>query len=410
MLIKARTLVTTLPPYNAINQTWEKPLNTDAWLAHDLLESLPVPTIILSPEMLILDINSEALKIYPWQKHTITNNNLVELCGKTNMGLPLSTTTLHQALLNPGKTYSEAPTNIYLFNTTKWSVICADKVPCGNKVLILSGQNLDTTAINSSRKNYIRAVSNSMVSLLTNLVATIKTNPEATKSIHASNKNINATLREFITFLPGQVYWQDTNLTYLGCNECSAEIIGLSSADDLIGKNDDFIRDTMGNNYPTEAYALWRKTSKTVIQKKITIVNSKDLSYSHPETKNQIQARTSKTPILDADGTVIGVLGLTLNANNPQDLERLYASEKKLHELLKASKTLNDAKLSKREIQCIELLAKGKTMKEAAAKLYLSPRTVETYLTKAKTKLGCFASKQLVDLFWDTDLSSDSAV
>lgn len=45
--------------------------------------------------------------------------------------------------------------------------------------------------------------------------------------------------------------------------------------------------------------------------------------------------------------------------------------------------------LSSREKECLELLLQGKTAKETAAALHLSPRTVESYFVNLKKKLKC---------------------
>jgi len=52
-------------------------------------------------------------------------------------------------------------------------------------------------------------------------------------------------------------------------------------------------------------------------------------------------------------------------------------------------------KLSKREKQCIKYLVDGKTAKESAALLRLSPRTVEFYLENIKNKLFCVNKQQV---------------
>jgi DNA-binding CsgD family transcriptional regulator/predicted ester cyclase len=61
------------------------------------------------------------------------------------------------------------------------------------------------------------------------------------------------------------------------------------------------------------------------------------------------------------------------------------------------------SKLSKRERQCLHLLLQGKTIKEVAAVLLLSPRTVEYYFNNVKDKLDCwnkgelFSAAQILD-------------
>jgi DNA-binding CsgD family transcriptional regulator len=55
-----------------------------------------------------------------------------------------------------------------------------------------------------------------------------------------------------------------------------------------------------------------------------------------------------------------------------------------------------DGKLSQRELACIQLLAKGYTFKEIAKFMNLSPKTIETYITRAKNKFNCRNKTELV--------------
>jgi DNA-binding CsgD family transcriptional regulator len=52
--------------------------------------------------------------------------------------------------------------------------------------------------------------------------------------------------------------------------------------------------------------------------------------------------------------------------------------------------------LSERESEVVRLLARGLTMKEMAAQLSLSPRTLETYRSRAMEKLGFKTRADLV--------------
>jgi DNA-binding NarL/FixJ family response regulator len=52
--------------------------------------------------------------------------------------------------------------------------------------------------------------------------------------------------------------------------------------------------------------------------------------------------------------------------------------------------------LSDRESEVVRLLARGLTMKEMAVQLSLSPRTLETYRSRAMEKLGCKTRADLV--------------
>ena len=52
--------------------------------------------------------------------------------------------------------------------------------------------------------------------------------------------------------------------------------------------------------------------------------------------------------------------------------------------------------LTPREEQCLQLYRLGKTAKETARILSLSPRTVEEYLDNIKAKYGCRFKRELL--------------
>jgi len=60
--------------------------------------------------------------------------------------------------------------------------------------------------------------------------------------------------------------------------------------------------------------------------------------------------------------------------------------------------------LTQREISCLQLLAKGYSMKRIAQELKVSPRTVETHLYNIKSKYNFHNKDQLVDL-WHSQLN-----
>ena len=64
----------------------------------------------------------------------------------------------------------------------------------------------------------------------------------------------------------------------------------------------------------------------------------------------------------------------------------------------------NSQHLSKREVECLALLAHGKRVREIARYLLISPRTVESHLNFVKLKLDLTTS-QIIDYYWDSNLS-----
>jgi DNA-binding CsgD family transcriptional regulator len=61
-------------------------------------------------------------------------------------------------------------------------------------------------------------------------------------------------------------------------------------------------------------------------------------------------------------------------------------------------------RLSKRQLQCLYYLSRGKTLKEIAKILNLSSKTVEHYLEITKSKLKCSKRSELIEIFLDCKL------
>jgi DNA-binding CsgD family transcriptional regulator len=62
-------------------------------------------------------------------------------------------------------------------------------------------------------------------------------------------------------------------------------------------------------------------------------------------------------------------------------------------------KTSNRFSLSPREYECLESMSLGRSMKETAHELNLSPRTVEIHISNTKLKTGLYTKSQLVSFF-----------
>lgn len=82
---------------------------------------------------------------------------------------------------------------------------------------------------------------------------------------------------------------------------------------------------------------------------------------------------------------------------NPM-LERVKLLETQLKRSMVRS--FEDLKLSPRELECLELMSHGKTAKEIAQAIQISPRTVESYVTNIKVKTECNYKSDLIEFFF----------
>jgi len=120
--------------------------------------------------------------------------------------------------------------------------------------------------------------------------------------------------------VPVRIFWKDRNLHYLGCNTLFAHDAGRASPADVLGKSD------LDLNQPEHAQN-YRQDDRAVIDS-----GQPKLFYEEQQTNPQGQPlwlRTSKVPLRDANGAVVGVLGLyedVTERRHSDDQLRLAAS------------------------------------------------------------------------------------
>ena len=112
--------------------------------------------------------------------------------------------------------------------------------------------------------------------------------------------NSRQMLRSVLDNIPQRVFWKDRNLIFVGCNKPFALDCGYEDPNELVGKTD----------YETAAAAiadLYRADDREVMESGRPKIN-----YEEPQIRPdgaQAWLITSKAPMYDRDGQVIGVLG-----------------------------------------------------------------------------------------------------
>ena len=126
-------------------------------------------------------------------------------------------------------------------------------------------------------------------------------------------------LRLVMDTIPVRVFWKDTKCRYLGCNQPFAEDAGKTNPDELIGKNDyDF---PWGANQAE----LYRRDDFAVMSS-----GKSQINFEGPQTApdgRDIWVQTSRVPMRDMNGNIIGVLGTY------QDITERKKAEEELRQL-----------------------------------------------------------------------------
>ena len=110
-----------------------------------------------------------------------------------------------------------------------------------------------------------------------------------------------ALLQSIIDTVPLRVFWKDNSLRYLGCNPLFARDAGLASPADLVGLDD--------HGLAWRAQALAYQSDDRVVLSS----GEAKLGYVEPQTTplgDTLWLRTSKVPLRNPQGEVIGVLGV----------------------------------------------------------------------------------------------------
>ena len=121
---------------------------------------------------------------------------------------------------------------------------------------------------------------------------------------------------------PGNLFWKDKNLRYLGCNAQFAHVAMRKSVDELIGKTDiELFLDSgmltaeqlekINNN---DRYVL--ETGKRLTIEEVAIDMNGD----------QAVYLTTKSPLVDDDGHVIGLVGTSLDITEQKNAENVKRS------------------------------------------------------------------------------------
>ena len=146
----------------------------------------------------------------------------------------------------------------------------------------------------------------------------------ANQQLSASEKELKYQhdfLQKVIDAVPARIFWKDQNSVYLGCNKAFVNDCGKTSHQEVIGKNDD--------------YMVWKADADVYRSDDQEVMNSKipKLKYEEPfinKNGEQVVWRTSKVPLKNDIGEVIGLLATSENITEEKKAEAVI-KQKQYH-------------------------------------------------------------------------------
>ena len=140
---------------------------------------------------------------------------------------------------------------------------------------------------------------------------------------------VNRMLGVVLDTIPVRVFWKDKKLNLMGCNRLFAMDAGFQNPRQMIGTSD--------------FEMAWKDRAEQYRADDMRVIKSKKpkLGYEEPQTNadgDEVWLRTSKIPLRNLDGDVIGVLGMY------EDITERKAAEKELERAKIESERANQAK------------------------------------------------------------------
>lgn len=188
-------------------------------------------------------------------------------------------------------------------------------------------------------------------------------------------------IKTIIDSLPIAVFSKDMDGSYITVNEYQAKIAGFKNEKNMLGKGD------YDASWFNDA-AVVREGDELAIRKKGPIMLEEHLVL---DDGNRAILLVNKAPLLNDKGGLIGVIGTSVDVTEQRKSSALNPKPPFVSIEQDSSKMY----LSKKEIECVNWMIKGKSSSEMAIILGISKRTIETHMNSIKRKLNCYKQFQV---------------
>jgi PAS domain S-box-containing protein len=122
-------------------------------------------------------------------------------------------------------------------------------------------------------------------------------------------------LTNIMSNIPHFVFWKNTELVYLGCNENFAKVAGVGVPENIVGKIDYDLA------WKKEESDFFRQCDREVMDNCKPMLNIEEPQLQADGREAIIL--TSKVPLMDADGDVFGILGIYADITDRKSMEEI---------------------------------------------------------------------------------------
>lgn len=193
------------------------------------------------------------------------------------------------------------------------------------------------------------------------------------------------------------ISWKDINSRYYGFNDVLGEFSGISTSN----ANGKQYEDVISN---IEQADILRQHDQETMTAKATKLFIEGYKLKNTEISNWLRI---ETPLYNNVKKMVGVFSLSFPSNKLNFFSILKIINNNLDSFPLMMMLLNNNakyRLTNRQNECLCHIIRGRTTKEIAQLLSISPRTVETYLEQIKAELNCYTKSQLINKVWDEGL------
>lgn len=190
--------------------------------------------------------------------------------------------------------------------------------------------------------------------------------------------------------------YKDLNLVYQEVSQTVAKMVGFNHYEEMIGVDDYGLKCDIVENAD-----LFRRDDREVL---ISRKPTQSIVIQHYVTGTKILLIERK-PIIDQQDQLLGLFTYGTEITDAMrncftkslfklDLELMKRNRGVSYKVQSNEPTYN---LTKRELECLYYMIRGKSAKDVGDKLCLSKRTIEDYNNNLKNKMGCLTRSQVID-------------